>query len=275
MVTAAARKKHIYIFAFFIGIALVWILRAARFTEGFQTVQTASVAPASQPPPKDPLAFYKKAYVVTLEKESPERYPRVKQFANSAGIPLQPWPGVRITPDQKDTLPPLGIGTTHYSDRRGNGYNWGIIGCFLAHRNLLTHISKSAGPEEYATLVFEDDIVIPSDFHTKLAKVLHELPNDWDILFLDKINMEGSLASSHIMKLSRDLTGKKNWGMWSYFVRTSSIQSRILPILEYMTDNIDLQLNINAHKLNMYIARPSIISLDTGTSTQSVIAQLG
>ena len=208
--------------------------------------------------------------------EFPERFQRIKAHADAAGVPLQPFPGVKITPQQRDTLPPLGVGTTHYKDRTGATFNLGVIGAFLAHRNLMEHIAKrAAGPgRAEGTLIFEDDVVIPPDFYSRLAAIAPEVPADWDILFLDKFREHGRMISPHIMKLGRDMTAEKNWGIWAFIVRNRSVAQKILPTMEHMLDVPDIQLNKFAHKINMYLVQPGIVKPDQATATQSVVTQL-
>jgi hypothetical protein len=48
-------------------------------------------------------------------------------------------------------------------------------------------------------------------------------------------------------------------GMWGFIVKNTSIQSKILPVLEQMTDAIDFQLGRYADTINMYLVDPPII----------------
>lgn len=222
----------------------------------------------------DAPTLYKDAYAITMP-EFPERFQRIKAYATAAGVPLQPFPGVRITPQQRDTLPPLGVGTTHYKDRTGATFNLGVIGAFLAHRNLLRHIAKRpAASAGIGTLIFEDDVVIPPDFHKRLAAIAPEVPADWDILFLDKFRQEGRMVSPHIMKLERDMTAMKNWGIWAFIVRNASVAKKILPTMEHMLDVPDIQLNKFAHQINMYLVQPALVQPDQATAGKSVVTQL-
>ena len=223
--------------------------------------------------PPIPKPIFEDAYAVTLPAEFPARFPRIQSWASAAGIHLQPWQGVRLTPADKPRLPELGIGTTQFEDRTRTTFNLGVIGAFLAHRNLLTHIADTA-PHKAGTLIFEDDVYIPPDFLQKLAPVLPELPADWDILFLDKFRVEATRISPHLFKIPRDMTAKKNWGMWAFIVRNSSIRSRILPTMEHMLDVPDIQLNKFAHVLNFYLATPSLVSPDEPSAAVSAVTIL-
>jgi hypothetical protein len=227
-------------------------------------------AGSNTPPP-----LFDQAYAITLQEDFPDRFPRIEGFAKAAGIDLKPWKGVKITNVHVPTLASQGVGTSNYADRSDRGhFNLGIVGAFLAHKKLLEHLATAATGQ--GTLIFEDDVEIPPDFKTKLAAIQSEVPEDWDILFLDKIRLEGKTVSPHILKLERDMTATKNWGIWSFIVKNSSIKEKILPTLEYMLDVPDIQLNKFAHKLNMYVVQPSIVKRDEVTwpvSSVTVIEQ--
>jgi GR25 family glycosyltransferase involved in LPS biosynthesis len=216
--------------------------------------------------------LFQDAYAVTLDPAS-KRYTDIKAFATAAGVPLEPWKGVLIKPEEKDTLPPLGIGTTNFKDRTGAVFNLGVIGAYLGHRTLLQHVADTA-VNKPGTLIFEDDVEIPVDFYDKLAAVEKEIPADWDFIFLDKLYTEGPMISEHVKKLNKDMTGFKNWGIWAYIVKNSSLKEKILPKLEHMMDVPDIQLAKFADVLNMYLIVPSIVQQDARNAPISVVTVL-
>jgi GR25 family glycosyltransferase involved in LPS biosynthesis len=221
-------------------------------------------APASSP-------FFQDAYAVTLDPAS-KRYVDIKAFATAAGIPLQPWQGVKVSPEQKDRLPEQGVGTTNFKDRTGAVFNLGVIGAFLAHRALWRSIATAT--DKPGTLIFEDDVEIPADFYERLASVQKEIPADWDVIFLDKLYTVGQPVSEHITKLDKDMTGMKNWGIWAYIVKNASLKDRILPRFEHMLDVPDIQLAKFGDVLNMYLIKPSIVKQDARNAPNSVVTVL-
>jgi len=199
----------------------------------------------------------------------------MQQLAGKAGMPLQKWDGVVIDKANIETLPPLGVGTTTYRDRTGKVFNLGVIGAFLGHRNLLEHIAKT-GQGKPGTFISEDDIDIPADFYPRLQALEGEIAEkaaDWDILFVDKNGptIDGDKISEHLIKLKPDVTGMKNWGIWSYIVKNSSVATKILPTFKTMMDVPDIQLARHADTINMYLITPSITSLDGETALTSVV----
>jgi hypothetical protein len=154
-------------------------------------------------------------------------------------------------------------------------FNLGVIGAFLGHRNLLEHIAKT-GQGKPGTFISEDDIDIPVDFYPRLKALEGEIAkhaSDWDILFVDKNGptIDGDKISEHLIKLKPDVTGMKNWGIWSYIVKNSSVPTKILPTFKTMMDVPDIQLARHADTINMYLITPSITSLDGETALSSVV----
>lgn len=216
--------------------------------------------------------LFQDAYAITMDPAS-KRYTDIKAFATAAHIPLEPWKGVLVTPQMKDTLPEQGVGTTHYKDRSGAVFNLGVIGAFLAHRALFKHVAETA-PTKPGTLIFEDDVEIPADFYDKLAAVQKDVPADWDFIFLDKLYTVGKPITPHVTKLDKDMTGMKNWGIWAYIVKNSSLKEKVLPRMEHMLDVPDIQLAKFADVLNMYLLTPSIVKQDARNAPQSIVTVL-
>ncbi len=219
-------------------------------------------------PPATPLPF-EKAYIITMD-EHPERFELVNSSAKAAGIPLTKWPGVKVEKNELDKLPELGVGTTNFKDRRNMVFNLGVIGAFLAHRNLLEHIAAKGDPSK-ATMIMEDDVEFPPDFLQKYSAIASEIPDDWDYIFFQKMNETGDMISEHVMKLKRDMTAKRNWGFWVFLVKNSSIKDRILPHFEHMLDVPDIQLMKFGHKLNLYLTVPNLTSLHK-TAGESLVS---
>lgn len=238
------KSTYTWIYNIAVGVMGLYLLSVfqKRALEGFQVVKSS------------PL--FTDAYVITMDKY-PERFPRIKANAGEAGITLKKWPGVELKKEDMSTLPERGVGTILFMDRTNTLFNFGVIGCFLAHRGVLEHIA--ANPVGLGTFICEDDIVFPPDFYEKLAAVASEVPGDWDILFMRKYVIKGAAVSQHIKKLEKDTKSSSNMGMWGYIVKNVSIKRAILPVLEQMSDAVDFQLGRNADVINMYLVDPPII----------------
>ena len=216
--------------------------------------------------------LFQEAYAITLDPNS-KRYRDIDAYAKGANIQLKPWKGIVVKPEEKDSLPPQGVGTTNFKDRSGAVFNLGVIGVFLAHRALFRQIAEQS-PTKMGTLIFEDDVEIPPDFYQKLGAIEKEIPADWDFIFLDKLYTVGKPVSEHVVKLDRDMTGYKNWGIWAYIVRNGSLKDKILPRMEHMIDVPDIQLAKFADVLNMYLVQPSLVRQDSRNAPHSLVTAI-
>jgi hypothetical protein len=240
--------------------------------------------PTSPPPPLPPAelhggapkhtSLFQDAYTITLPT-NPERWDIMIDQCKAANIDLKKWDGVIVNKEDMDKLIPLGVGSTNFRDRMGRVFNLGVIGAFLAHRNLFYHITRT-GKGKLGTFISEDDIHILPDLHEKLLALEPEIKAhaaDWDMIFLDKNQrtIEGKMVSQNLMKLDKDMTGFKNWGIWSYIVRNDSVEKKILPCMEHMLDVPDIQLAKFADKINMYLIVPSLTYVHPLTAPKSIV----
>lgn len=227
--------------------------------------------------PITPSTLFQEAYTINLPNNT-HRWEEMQRQAKEAGIDMKRWDGVIIKKEEVNTLPAMGVGTTHYKNRGGKIFNLGVIGAYLAHKKLFEHLSKNADPKN-ATFISEDDIHITPDFHAKLLALEEEIKThagDWDILFLDKNTptVQGKNVSPHLIKLDKDMTGMKNWGIWSYIAKNDSITKKILPCMEHMLDVPDIHLAKFADKINMYLISPPITYGHPGLGLKSVVNEL-
>ena len=210
------------------------------------------------------------AYAITMNVDS-ERYKQTEASAKAAGVTLHKWDAVKVEDSMGDSLMEQGIGSIIFKGAKMR-YR-GAIGCFLAHRGLMRHIAEKPSTSQ-GTLILEDDVSIPPDFMQKLQAVVAELPKDWDILYLDKVNPKSEKVSEHIHKIPKQMTSSNNWGNWAYLVRNKNLKEHILPLLEFMIDPVDLQLHKFGDYLNIYLATPSLITLNEKTTKNSNINKL-
>jgi len=169
-------------------------------------------------------------------------------------------------------------GKGSYDEQNKDLRNQGVVGCYLSHRNLLTHLSTLDVPEYYGHLVLEDDVNIPANFlHTddEWHKVYKTVPLDWDLVYMDITKPVGNLVAPNIMKLKYKISGDSgNWGTHAYLVRHGSIKTKILPWLTYMIDSYDEQLKMKFNEWNCYAVVPGIIPLNQEHSKHSSIQKI-
>lgn len=210
------------------------------------------------------------AYAITMNPES-NRYKQTEAAAKAAGLQLHKWDAVKVDESMGDSLMEQGIGSIIFKGPKMRFK--GAIGCFLAHRGLMRHIAKTEHGGQ-GTLILEDDVSIPPDFMEKLKVAVADIPKDWDIIYMDKVNPNAEKVSEHIQKFKKQMTVSNNWGNWAYIVRNKSLEDRILPLLEFMIDPVDVQLHKFADKLNIYLTTPSLITLNKDTTMNSNINKI-
>ena len=206
-------------------------------------------------------------YAITMDPES-KRYKETSSQANAAGLTLKKWDGVKIDETMGDSLMEQGIGSLLFKGTRMRFK--GAIWCFLAHRGVMRHIAEQPHNAQ-GTLILEDDVNIPADFKDKLQAIVLHLPRDWDIVYLDKANPKSIKVNEHLHKFEKQMVTHNNWGNWAYLVRNKSLKHRILPLLEFMIDPVDIQLHKFADYLNIYLTVPSLITKNNETSANSHI----
>lgn len=201
---------------------------------------------------------FKNAYAISLNKAGP-RFKKTLKSARAAGLKIKSAPGVLVT----DKMLKKGISGIKY---KTHGNLRGVIGCFLAQRNLLSKIaSSSSAADSEGTLILEDDVLFPKTFKNDLDRIYPEVPNDWDVLFLGRTVTSGKKVSKHVLKINPKT--RKNWGNWAYIVRHTTLKRKILPRLKTMTDGIDVQFNRFSDKVNMYVVQPNIVNINRTTKS--------
>ena len=199
--------------------------------------------------------IFKNAYAISLNRNN-ARYKKTLKSARAAGIKIKYTPGVIIT-DKMLKKGISGIPNKEHNNVRG------VIGCYIAQRNLLKKIAKNHSNDTEGTLILEDDVIFPKTFQKDLERIYPEVPNDWDVLFLGRTVTSGKRVGKHVIKFGPRT--HKNWGNWAYVVRHKTMKKKLLPRLKVMTDGIDVQFNRFSDKVNMYVIQPNIVNVNKTT----------
>jgi GR25 family glycosyltransferase involved in LPS biosynthesis len=205
--------------------------------------------------------IFKNAYAISLNRNN-ARYKKTLKTARAAGLKVKYAPGVLVT----DKI--LNQGINGIKNKQHNNLR-GVLGCYLAQRNLLKKIAKNlpkganAANAAEGTLILEDDVVFPKRFQKDLEHIYPEVPDDWDVLFLGRTVTSGKRVGKHVIKIGPRT--KKNWGNWAYVVRHKTMKKKLLPRLKVMTDGIDVQFNQFSDKVNMYVIQPNIVNINKTT----------
>ena len=213
--------------------------------------------------------LFKNAYAITMNTKG-RRFTMMKNSAKKAGVKIKQYPGARITEDQLQKGIP-GV-PKRYHDKPGT------IGCFLAQKNLLEKLSKRYTHPNEGTLIVEDDALFPKNFYKKLKNIEPEIPDDWDLIYLNRFveinpkekrdlyrkTFDKGRISKHVYKINN--TYKDNsFGNWAYIVRNKTLKKKFLPHLKKMHTAIDIQYNMFADKANMYAIFPNVTKLNKTT----------
>jgi len=141
----------------------------------------------------------------------------------------------------------------------------GVVGCWISHKRLLTHLNTLSLPSHHGHLITEDDINVPQDFQEKWASLRSSIPNNWDIIYFYVGRPHGDSIAPNILRWKNDVYAA-NWGTVAYMVRHGAIP-RILYKLRYMDSPIDVQYYRHFSDLNVYIIDPVLISTGDFEST--------
>lgn len=202
-------------------------------------------------------------WVINLDRDA-ERWKHMRESTTRLGHMIHRFSamdGKTIT--ERESIHNEGVGYyfTMVQTSRDDIVNKGVVGCWLSHKRLLTHLSTMDRQNDYGHLILEDDVVLPDDFLSGTdawSNIAKNIPGDWDIVYLGMgENAVGSPIADNIVKLTTSGTGKS--GTYAYLMKHGSIKTKILPKLRFMTDAIDEQYNTLFDDINAYCIRPSII----------------
>lgn len=134
----------------------------------------------------------------------------------------------------------------------------GAVGCTLSHIGIWEDAERK-GHENI--MVLEDDVVLAKNFKAKLAKILSEVPDDFDILYLGGSNLKVKRVSPNIgVPKKTKAKGTFNTGTYAMV-----INKKALPVLlrenRVISDNIDQKIKNNLFgKLKCYYVLPPLVT---------------
>lgn len=151
---------------------------------------------------------------------------------------------------------------TKYQDEIIDRNNLGSLGCALSHIYVYKNIINNNIPY---SVILEEDAIIYDEFDKKLQKVLNNLPENWDIVFL---GMSCNYSHDDRCKDNDDMkcignniyTIKYIYGTYGYLINlkgAKKIMNNIYPIWWHLDTLIS---NLNVQKiLNIYTVIPNIV----------------
>ncbi len=133
----------------------------------------------------------------------------------------------------------------------------GEIGCYMSHMNLLKKISES----EYDgwTIIFEDDLVLDSNFKEELNKILENLKDNEniDIIYLGNLNQDNCENGIYKDNLCYPVNP---YGTQSYMVNKRS-SKKIYDLIQFIDREIDIKYRdlMGEKKINGLIVVPTLV----------------
>jgi GR25 family glycosyltransferase involved in LPS biosynthesis len=199
-----------------------------------------------------------KIYVINLKKNT-DRWDSMSKMAENANINITRFDainGKELASNHPDIL------KYFVKDHKLNN---GQIGCALSH----IKIWEDAIKNNYENIIiFEDDAIIPDNFWNKLQSSYNEMPDNWDILYLDIVY--GYLQKiDH--KLSRVLFKKdKNSGLHGYILNNNFIKKILNGLKSKLNVPIDVYIVNNNN--NYYMTYPNIINFSNNYISDTQIS---
>lgn len=225
----------------------------------------------------------KDIWVINLDKDA-QRFENIQARTRHIHDIVHRWSATNGKELTRELAYPDGVGYamsrtgTQTEDTKGVMRNRGVIGCWLSHKRLLTHLASLDLPDHHGHLIVEDDVEFPADFlqpSDEWHQVYKRVPLDWDMVYFGLTQPRGTPAGDRILRaVSATPATEGNWGTHAYLIRHGSIRSKVLPALEYMTDAIDEQYNRKFGDWNVYVIEPAIIKLNDTLSQNSSLLKL-
>lgn len=125
----------------------------------------------------------------------------------------------------------------------------GSIGCSLSHVSLWNKIYNE---NNNLCTILEDDVKFDNMFELKINFFISQLPDDWDVLYLGRKYLYGSVVNKYFIK--GDKTDKKGYNVSSYGYVIKKESCKKLYDIVYPLSNLeqDLTLRTNLDKYNAY-----------------------
>jgi len=245
---------------------------------------------------------YDKIYVISLDR-TPERYAYVKKQFDKQNLKYERFSAVdgnlitvkdvetnRVIPWRITYFKGYRYGATlkisqqeRYRDAeffyKHDRYtpNLGELGCAMSHRAVWTDVVRN---KYKRVLVLEDDVVLEGDFLKNFSQIMKNLPDDFDVFFLDIASFlqENTTyfispffwlskflnsSSSYCAKIKSSNTNL--WGSHAYIVTCDSAK-KLLQKTKFM--NIPIDNAIIFSGLKLYVSKIKLLS---GTLENSII----
>ena len=132
----------------------------------------------------------------------------------------------------------------------------GVIGCSLSHLNIWLNFVTS---HQNNLIVLEDDIDLTNNFKVKIALLLNNLPEDYDICYLQlRDNLDPSFKRKTINKYLRN--GSPQYGTVGYIISRKGA-NKLIPYCFPIYNAIDIMISdaVKKRRITSYITTNDIV----------------
>lgn len=214
-------------------------------------------------------------YKVIHMKGKQDRLDNIKKQEKTAGIDIDIFDAVvganlDIPQLQKDGMIQSNWNTHRYrsaNTKKGKKHVMsGEIGCYMSHLNLLKDIYES--DFDGWTVIFEDDLLINKDFKTEINKILQNIDENIDFIYIGSLNQDN--CNRGVFKDNLCYIDNP-WGTHAYMVNKRSAK-KIYKLIKFIDREIDIKYRdlIHENKINGLIVIPTLVRQNNET-TISVI----
>jgi len=201
-------------------------------------------------------------HVINMES-SRSRYDQFMKHAARTGLHVERWNAINGKSLTADDLPKYNIDVPLYNARK-NEKRLGVIGCYLSHSTLLQHLETIHCGPNAIHLIFEDDIVLPTNIRSRMYEIINKLPSDWDLLQMHTLSPNTSVWKGEIHVPNTRTAG--NWSTAAYAVRHGAL-AKINAHVHKMHAPIDNQMLEKAGVWKWFIIQPDLVKVDDGGKT--------
>jgi GR25 family glycosyltransferase involved in LPS biosynthesis len=218
--------------------------------------------------------FQTEYYVIHMNNND-SRYKNIKDQEKKANINIKIFSAVdgskvNINNLENDLSIKLPWDTYRYNNEKDKNIKKkimnGEIGCYLSHFNLLNKIANSS--YDGWTIIFEDDFKLKNNFKNELNKILKNINNNIDIIYLGNVNQFTCSKGKFKDNLCYpDIP----WGTQGYMVNRKSAR-KILNLIKYIDMPIDHKYIslMDSKKINGLVVIPVLVNQDN-KDIQSII----
>jgi GR25 family glycosyltransferase involved in LPS biosynthesis len=129
------------------------------------------------------------------------------------------------------------------------------IACKMSHCALWKMLKISSKYQDFEFfLVVEDDAVLRPNFTRELRKILKQVPDNWDFVYLSHNKLMGDRVNKAILRPTCTTRRGYNASLYCYIIRRKGIRKLRRLLIPATTEPIDCIMRKNFHKFKAYFS---------------------